>query len=131
MSVVTDPIADMLSRISNGYNARRTSVDVPKSKMKMAIANILHEEGYLRGFQLVNHGRDLRLRLKYDEFNQPVIGGCRRVSKPGRRVYKAKDELPRVLGGMGIAIISTSQGVMSAKQARQVGTGGEVICELW
>ncbi len=131
MSVVTDPIADMLSRISNGYNARRTSVDVPKSKMKMAIARILHEEGYLRGFQLVNHGRDLRLRLKYDEFNQPIIGGCRRVSKPGRRVYKTRAELPRVLGGMGIAIVSTSQGVMSAKRARQAGTGGEVICELW
>ncbi len=131
MGVVTDPIADMLNRIRNGYNARRTSVDVPRSKMKMAIAKILHEEGYLRGFQLVNHGRDLRLRLKYDEQNRPVMAGCRRVSKPGRRVYRAKDELPRVLGGIGIAIVSTSQGVMSAKQARRAGTGGEVICELW
>jgi len=131
MAVVTDPITDMLNRITNGYNARRTSVDVPKSKMKMAIARILHEEGYLRGFQLVNHSRDLRLRLKYDEFGEPVIGGSRRVSKPGRRVYKAKDELPRVLGGMGIAIVSTSQGVMSARHARRAGTGGEVICELW
>ena len=131
MGVVTDPITDMLNRITNAYNGRHTSADVAKSKMKMAIANILHEEGYLRGFQLVNHGRDLRLRLKYDEFGQPIIGGCRRVSKPGRRVYKAKGELPRVLGGMGIAIVSTSQGVMSAKQARRAGTGGEVICELW
>ncbi len=131
MTVVTDPIADMLNRIINGYNARHTSVDVPRSKIKMAIANILHEEGYLRGFQLINHGRDLRLRLKYDELGQPIINGCRRVSKPGRRVYKTKDELPRVLGGIGIAIVSTSQGVMTAKQARRMGIGGEVICELW
>ncbi len=131
MGVVTDPIADMLNRISNAYNGGHASVDVPRSKMKMAIARILYEEGYVRGFQLVDRGRNLRLRLKYDEFGKPIIGGCRRISKPGRRVYKAKNDLPRVLGGMGIAIVSTSRGVMSAKQARQAGIGGEVICELW
>jgi len=131
MGVVTDPITDMLNRIKNAYNGRYTSVDVPKSKMKMAIAKILHREGYLRGFQLVNQSRDLRMRLKYDEFGQPVIAGNRRVSKPGRRIYRKSDELPRVLQGIGIAIVSTSEGVMTAAEARERGIGGEVICEVW
>ena len=131
MGVVTDPIADMLNRITNAYNGRHTSADVPKSKMKMAIAKILHKEGYLRGFQLVNQGRDLRMRLKYDEFSQPVIAGNRRVSKPGRRVYSNRYELPRVLQGIGIAIVSTSEGVMTAGEARKRGIGGEVVCEIW
>ncbi len=131
MGVVTDPIADMLSRIRNGYNARRTSVDVPKSKMKLAIARILHREGYLRGFQIVNRGRDLRLRLKYDEFTQPVLTSSRRVSKPGRRVYKGTGGLPQVLAGMGLASVSTSEGIITANEARQRGIGGEVVCEVW
>jgi len=131
MGVVTDPISDMLNRITNAYNGRHTSADVPKSKMKMAIAKILHKEGYLRGFQLVNQGRDLRMRLKYDEFSQPVIAGSRRVSKPGRRVYSNMHELPRVLQGIGIAIVSTSNGVMTAGEARERGIGGEVVCEIW
>ncbi len=131
MGVVTDPISDMLNRITNAYNGRHTSADVPKSKMKMAIAKILHKEGYLRGFQLVNQGRDLRMRLKYDEFSQPVIAGSRRVSKPGRRVYSNMHELPRVLQGIGIAVVSTSNGVMTAGEARERGIGGEVVCEIW
>ena len=131
MGVVTDPITDMLNRIRNAYNGRHTSADVPKSKMKMEIAKILHKEGYLRGFQLVNQGRDLRMRLKYDEFSQPVIAGSRRVSKPGRRVYSNLHELPRVLQGIGIAIVSTSNGVMTAGEARERGIGGEVVCEIW
>jgi len=99
--------------------------------MKLAIANILHREGYLRGFQIVNRGRDLRLRLKYDEFTQPVLTSSRRVSKPGRRVYKGTGGLPQVLAGMGLAIVSTSEGVMTANEARQRSIGGEVICEVW
>ena len=131
MGVVTDPIADMLTRIRNACKVRRTSVDVPVSRMKVAIAKILHREGYVRGFQLVNRGRDLRIRLKYNEFRQPVLVGCKRISKPGRRVYTGKDELPRVQDGLGIAIISTSQGVMTAKEAQRQDTGGEVLCHIW
>ena len=131
MSVVTDPIADMLTRVKNACRAQHTSVDVPLSQMKMAIAKILHREGYVRGFQLVNRGHDLRIRLKYDEYRHSVLSDVKRISKPGRRVYAGKDELARVLDGIGLAIISTSQGLITDNEARQRGVGGEVICHVW
>ncbi len=131
MGVVTDGIADMLTRIRNAAEARHTSVDVPVSNIKRQIAKILHEEGYVRGFQLVDRGRSLRIRLTYNEHNEPVLHGLKRVSKPGRRVYVGKDDLPRVLGGIGIAIISTSSGVLTARGARKRGVGGEVIGYVW
>ena len=131
MGVATDPIADMLSQMKNACTAQRTSVDVPLSQMKMAIAKILHRGGYVRGFQLVNRGRALRIRLKYDEYRRSVMCGVKRISKPGRRVYVGKDKLARVLDGIGLAIISTSQGLMTGQEARQRGVGGEVICHVW
>ncbi len=131
MGVVTDPIANMLVQVKNACTAQHTSVDVPLSQMKMAIAKILHREGYVRGFQLVNRGRALRIRLKYDEYRHSVLSGVKRISKPGRRVYAGKDELGRVLDGIGLAIISTSQGIITDEEARQRGVGGEVICHVW
>ncbi len=131
MGVVTDGIADMLTRLRNAAEARHTSVDVPVSKMKRQIAKILHDEGYIRGFQLVDRGTSLRIRLRYNEYREPILHGLKRVSKPGRRVYVGKNDLPRVLGGLGIAIISTSSGVMTARDARKRGIGGEVIGYIW
>lgn len=131
MAAVSDPIADMLTRIRNAAESRHTNVRVPMSKIKLEIAKILHDEGYIRGFQLVGKGRDLRIRLKYDDHRQPVIKGLKRVSKPGRRVYCGKEDLPRVLGGLGIAIVSTSQGVLTAREARRRGIGGEVLGFVW
>src|SRR5664280_762194 len=112
---MTDPIADMLTRIRNAAMAKHVDVNIPVSKMKMEIASILHREGYIRGFQLVDRGRILRIRLKYDANRRPVINGLKRVSKPGRRVYAGHETLPRVLGGMGVAIISTSKGIITGK----------------
>ncbi|NPV47467.1 MAG: 30S ribosomal protein S8 [Armatimonadetes bacterium] len=129
--VVTDPIADMLTRIRNAAQARHANVKVPVSKLKREIAKILHEEGYIRGFQLVGKGQCLRIRLKYDANREPVLRGLKRVSKPGRRVYVGKDRLPRVFNGLGIAIISTSEGIMTAREARKRGIGGEVIGYVW
>jgi len=131
LGVTTDPIADMLTRIRNAAYARHANVKVPVSKMKREIAKILHEEGYIRGFQLVGKGQWLRIRLKYDANREPVIRGLKRVSKPGRRVYVTKDKLPRVFGGLGIAIVSTDQGIMTAREARKRGIGGEVIGYVW
>ena len=128
---VTDPIADMLTRIRNAAMARHVDVNVPVSKMKMEIASILHREGYIRGFQLVDRGRMLRIRLKYDANRRPVINGLKRVSKPGRRVYAGHENLPRVLGGMGIAIISTSKGIITGREAQHEGVGGEVVGIVW
>ncbi|HEY3398321.1 MAG TPA: 30S ribosomal protein S8 [Armatimonadota bacterium] len=128
---VTDPIADMLTRVRNAAMARHVDVNVPVSKMKMEIASILHREGYIRGFQLVDRGKMLRIRLKYDANRHPVINGLKRVSKPGRRVYAGREDLPRVLNGLGIAIMSTSQGVMTAREAARNGTGGEVVGYVW
>jgi small subunit ribosomal protein S8 len=129
--VVTDPIADMMTRVRNAAQARHANVKVPVSKMKREIAKILHEEGYIRGFQLVGKGQSLRIRLKYDAMREPVLRGIKRVSKPGRRVYVGKAKLPRVFGGLGVAIISTSQGVITAREARRRGIGGEVIGYIW
>jgi small subunit ribosomal protein S8 len=131
MGVVTDGIADMLTRIRNAVEARHASVDVPVSNLKRQIAKILYDEGYIRGFQLADYGTSLRIRLKYDEYRQPVIHGLKRVSKPGRRVYVGKADLPRVLGGLGVAIVSTSRGVMTAREARKRGVGGEVLGYVW
>ena len=131
MAAVSDPIADMMTRIRNAADARHTNVRVPVSKIKLEIAKILHEEGYIRGFQLVGKGRDVRIRLKYDDHREPIIKGLKRVSKPGRRVYAGTEELPRVLGGLGVAIVSTSQGVMTAREARKRGIGGEVLGQVW
>ena len=130
---ITDPIADMLTRIRNAGSARHETVDVPNSKMKKAIAEILLEEGYIKSFQLIDDGTQgvIRIQLKYLAGKEKVISGLRRVSKPGLRVYAGADELPRVLKGLGIAIISTSKGVMTDKAARANHVGGEVLAFVW
>ncbi len=131
MAVLTDPIADMLTRVRNAALARHLDVDVPVSRIHLEIAKILHREGYIRGYQLINRGRTVRIRLCYDAHREPVIQGLKRISKPGRRVYAGRDGLPRVLGGLGVAIISTSEGVMTDRDARKRGIGGEVIGQVW
>ena len=129
---ITDPIADMLTRIRNANSAKHATVDIPASKMKKAIADILQEEGYIRGYQMVNDGAQgvIRVTLKYNGTDK-VISGLRRVSKPGLRVYAGADELPWVLKGLGIAIISTSKGIMTDKKAREAHVGGEVLAFVW
>ena len=130
---ITDPIADMLTRIRNASNARHDTVDIPASNMKKAIAQILLEEGYIKNFQLIDDGTQgvIRVTLKYLTGKEQVIKGLRRVSKPGLRVYAGADELPRVLKGLGIAIVSTSKGIMTDKKARAEHVGGEVLCFVW
>jgi small subunit ribosomal protein S8 len=131
---MNDPIADMLTRIRNANTAKHDTVDVPSSKMKLAIANILLEEGYIKKLDIVdNKGfKDLHITLKYGaDRNDKVVTGIKRISKPGLRVYAGKDELPRVLGGLGIAIISTNQGVVTDKKARELQVGGEVLAFIW
>ena len=130
---ITDPIADMLTRIRNAGSARHETVDVPASKMKKAIAEILLEEGYIRSYQLIDDGTQgvIRITLKYLPGKEPAILGLKRVSKPGLRVYAGADELPRVLRGLGIAIISTSRGIMTDKEARAAHVGGEVLAFVW
>ena len=130
---ITDPIADMLTRIRNAGSARHETVDVPNSKMKKAIAEILLEEGYIKSFQLIDDGTQgvIRITLKYLPGKEKAIQGLRRVSKPGLRVYAGADELPQVLRGLGIAIISTSKGIMTDKKARAQHVGGEVLAFAW
>ena len=130
---ITDPIADMLTRIRNANNAKFKTVDVPASKMKKAIADVLLEEGYIKAFDEIDDGVQgiLRISLKYDEKGNKVIAGLRRISKPGLRIYAGKDELPRVLNGLGTALISTSKGIMTDKKAREAGLGGEVLAYVW
>ena len=131
---MSDPIADMLTRIRNGNTAKHDTVDVPSSKMKKAIADILVAEGYVKGYEVIEDGikSTLRISLKYGvDKNQKVITGLKRISKPGLRVFAGKDELPRVLGGLGIAIISTNQGVITDKKARELNVGGEVLAFVW
>ena len=130
---ITDPIADMLTRIRNANNAKHDTVDIPASNMKQAIAQILLDEGYIKAFQIVEDGTQgvIRITLKYLAGKEKVITGLRRVSKPGLRVYAGADELPRVLKGLGIAIISTSKGVMTDKAARANHVGGEVLAFVW
>lgn len=129
---ITDPIADMLTRIRNANSAKHVSVDVPASNMKKAIAEILLEEGYIKNYQVIDDGKQgvIRIALKYAG-KEKVISGIKRVSKPGLRIYKSKDELPQVLRGLGIAIISTSKGIMTDKKARKENVGGEVLAFVW
>ncbi len=130
---ITDPIADMLTRIRNANSAKHDTVDIPASNMKKAIAQILLEEGYIKNFQLIDDGTQgvIRVTLKYNPGKEKVISGLKRVSKPGLRVYAGADELPKVLRGLGIAIVSTSKGVMTDKKARQAHVGGEVLAFVW
>ena len=131
---MTDPIADMLTRIRNANTAKHDTVDVPSSKMKLAIAKILLDEGYIKSYELVENGKfnDIRITLKYGASkNEKIISGRQRISKPGLRVYANKEELPKVLGGLGVAIISTNKGVITDKEARKLGVGGEVLCFVW
>jgi len=131
---MNDPIADMLTRIRNANTAKHDTVDVPSSKMKLAIANILLEEGYIKKLDVVDAGsfKNLHITLKYGaDRNDKIITGLKRISKPGLRVYAGKDELPKVLGGLGIAIISTNQGVVTDKKARELQVGGEVLAFIW
>ena len=131
---MSDPIADMLTRIRNANTAKHDTVDVPSSKMKLAIAQILLDEGYIKKFDVVKDGNFdvIRITLKYGvDKNDKIISGIQRISKPGLRVYASKDELPKVLGGLGIAIISTNQGVITDKEARKLGVGGEVLAFVW
>ena len=130
---ITDPIADMLTRIRNAGAARHATVEVPASSMKKAIAQILLDEGYIKGFEVVNEGVQgvIKVTLKYNAGKEKAISGLRRVSKPGLRVYAGADELPRVLKGLGVAIVSTSKGVMTDKKARELHVGGEVLAFIW
>ena len=129
----TDPIADMLTRIRNANSSKHKTVDVPASNMKKAIAKILFEEGYIKSFEEIKDDTQgiIRITLKYDAKGARVIDGLKRISKPGLRVYASKDELPKVLNGLGIALISTSKGIMTDKQAREAGLGGEVLAYVW
>ena len=130
---MTDPIADFLTRIRNANSVNHERVEIPASKMKRIISQILKDEGMIRDFEYIEDGMQgiLRIHLKYGANKQKVITGLKRISRPGLRVYAKKDEIPRILGGLGLAIISTSQGVMTDKQARKRGLGGEVICYVW
>jgi small subunit ribosomal protein S8 len=130
---MTDPIADMLTRIRNGIQARHDRVELPASKLKVEIARILKSEGFISNYKLVEDKVQgvLRIYLKYSEDGEPVIHGIERISRPGRRVYRNKQEIPRVLGGLGLAIVSTSRGVLSGHEAVKTGVGGEVLCQVW
>ena len=130
---ITDPVADMLTRIRNANTAKHESVDVPASNLKKAIAKILLDEGYIKSYEVVEDGTQgvIRIQLKYLAGKEKVISGLRRVSKPGLRVYAGADELPQVLRGLGIAIISTSKGIMTDKKARELHVGGEVLAFIW
>lgn len=130
---MTDPIADMLTRIRNANTVGHATVDIPASKMKKAIAGILTEEGYIKGYDCIEDDKQgvIRVQMKYGADKQRVITGIKRISKPGLKVYAKSDEVPKVLGGLGIAIISTSKGLISDKEARRLGVGGEVICYVW
>ncbi len=129
----TDPIADMLTRIRNANSSKHKTVDIPASKMKLAIADILFKEGYIKSFEEISSDVQgtIRVALKYDEKGNRVIDGIKRISKPGLRVYASKEDLPQVLNGLGIAIVSTSKGIMTDKEARKEGLGGEVLAYVW
>ncbi|MDI3298969.1 MAG: 30S ribosomal protein S8 [Bacillota bacterium] len=130
---MTDPIADMLTRIRNANTVYRDRVDIPGSKMKRAIAEILKRNGFIQDYQWVEDGKNktIRVYLRYGPGRRRVITGLRRISRPGLRVYASHDQLPRVLGGLGVAIISTSKGIMTDREARRLGIGGEVLCYIW
>ena len=130
---MTDPIADMITRVRNGMAVEKRFVDVPSSNLKKRIAFILKEESYIEDFMFVQNGvkSSIRIFLKYDRKGEAVIGGIERVSRPGLRVYVGKNEIPRVLDGLGISILSTSKGVISNKTAKRIGVGGEILCKVW
>ena len=131
---MSDPIADMLTRIRNANTAKHVTVDVPSSKMKLAIADILVKEGFIKKYDVVEDGnfKTIRITLKYGkDKNEKIISGIKRISKPGLRIYANKEDMPKVLGGLGVAIISTNQGVITDKQARELGVGGEVLAFVW
>ena len=130
---ITDPIADMLTRIRNANSAKHKTVDIPSSKMKLGIIEILYNEGYIKAFEEIKDDTQgvIRVTLKYDEEGRRVIDGLKRISKPGLRIYASKEELPKVLNGLGIAIISTSKGLKTDKEARELGVGGEVLAYIW
>lgn len=131
--VMTDPIADMLTRIRNASSVKHESVDIPRSKLKEEIARILKGEGFIKEYKVIEDNKQgtIRVYLKYDAGKGQVIQGIKRISKPGSRVYANKDEVPRVLGGLGVAILSTPQGIITDRTARKAGIGGEVICYVW
>ncbi len=130
---MTDPIADMLTRIRNGIQSRHDRVELPSSKLKVEVARILKSEGFITNYKVVEQTPQpvLRMYLKYAGDGEPVIHGIERISRPGRRVYRGKEEIPQVLGGLGLAIISTSKGVLSGAEAARSGVGGEVLCQVW
>lgn len=130
---MSDPLADLLTRIRNASMANYPSVDIPFSKVKKGVATILKQEGYINDFAVLDEGHQgvLRLDLKYDQNNKAVITGLKRVSKPGRRMYTRSDSIPKVMSGLGVAILSTSSGVMTDIEARKLGVGGEILCEVW
>ena len=132
---MTDPIADMLTRIRNGIQSRHDRVEMPSSKLKIEVAKILKSEGFISNYKVVQEDgkpqASLRVYLKYSEDGEPVIHGIERISRPGRRVYRGKEEIPKVLGGLGLAIASTSKGVLSGSEAARTGVGGEVLCQVW
>jgi small subunit ribosomal protein S8 len=131
---MTDPVADMLTRIRNANTAGHATVDIPESKIKKNIADILAKEGFIKGYEVIeneNSQGTIKVQMKYGADKAKVISGIKRISKPGLKVYAKKDEVPRVLGGLGIAIISTSKGLLTDKEARELGVGGEVICYVW
>jgi len=131
--MMTDPIADMLTRIRNAYKARFEKVEMPASKMKMSILQALKNEGYVKGYKMLTEGNkaQLQVSLKYDARKQPAVSELRRLSKPGRRIYVNKDEIPQIKSGLGLAILSTSKGIITDRQARKEGVGGELICSCW
>ena len=131
--VMTDPIADFLTRIRNANMVYHSTVEIPASKVKVALAAILKEEGFIKDYEVIEDGKQgiIRIYLKYGANRERVLTGLRRISKPGLRVYARKDQVPRVLGGLGVAILSTSKGIMTDKQARKLKLGGEVICYVW
>ena len=130
---MTDPIGDMLTRIRNGIMASYDTVDIPSSKLKINITKVLKSEGFIKNYRIMNEGAReiIRVFLKYDEKGVPVIDGLKRVSKPSRRFYTKGDKIPKVLGGLGVNILSTSKGVMTDREARRIGIGGEVLCAVW
>jgi small subunit ribosomal protein S8 len=132
VGVITDPIADMLTRIRNGLLARHAQITVPASRMKLEIARILKAEGFITDFQVdKDHPEVMRIQLRYGERKEGIITGLRRISRPGLRIYARREGLPRVRGGLGMAILSTSRGVMTDREARRAGIGGEVLCFIW
>ena len=130
---MTDPLADMLTRMRNANKAKHEKIDVPASNLKSHIARLLKEEGYIKNYKVIKDGKQgvLRIYLKYQEGTNPILTNLERVSRPGRRVYVAKDEIPRVMGGLGVAIISTTKGVLTDKEARSAGLGGELVARVW